>query len=96
MEIFTSKKTGEKIILNNQLDKTLKKQLNCNCHSYVRYRIARLFNKELYEKIFNNLRHRQSLSQELLLRREEITKEMLKEIQAEYGNKCVKHLYTYL
>lgn len=96
MEIFTSKKTGYKIILTNQLDKTLKTQVNYNCHSYVRYRIARLFNKGLYAKLFNNLHHRQYLTQEHLLRRAELTKEMLKEIQSEYGNKCVKQLYTYL
>lgn len=95
MEIFESKKGGRKVVVTDNFERMLKKSVNCNHHSYVRYRVAKLFRKELFAKLFENMASRDYMTQDLINRRIALTKDMMGEIKAEYGIKAVKFFNQY-
>lgn len=96
MEIFKNKNNGKKVIVNDNFERMLKKNVNRNMHSYVRYRIAMLFGKKIYAKLFENMHQRTFMTQELINRRIELCRDMMGEIKHEYGLGAVRYLNQFL
>lgn len=96
MEIFENNKGGRKIVVTDNFERMLNKNVNCNMHSYVRYRIAKLFRKEIFAKLFENMASRNYMTPELIARRIELTRDMMGEIRRDYGTRPVKYLTQFL
>ena len=96
MEIFKNKNNGRKVVISDNFERMLKKNVNGNMHSYIRYRIAMLFGKKTYAKLFEHMHQRVYMTQELINRRIELCNAMMTEIRTEYGYNAVKYLNQFL